>query len=99
MSNPTSAPSGASKSTATTSAPVSSGIRRGVKKAEVVQAVENYKWPKKPFTLNDAYTSIGIYHWYITDFVKRNCTVVGDAPKAPGARGKAAKLYQLNAVK
>lgn len=99
MSNPTSAPVGASKSTQTASVPVSAGIRRGVKKAEVVQAVENHKWSKKPFTLNEAYAAIGIYHWYITDFVKRNGTVVGDAPKAPGARGKAAKLYQLNAVK
>ena len=88
MSNPTAA---------TTTAPLTprQAIRRGVKKAEVVEAVEKHVWPSKPFTLNEAYESIGIYHWYVTEFIKRNGKIVGDAPKSPGARGKAAKLYQL----
>lgn len=93
MSNTNTAPTGASNSTP------SQGIRRGVKKAEVVAAVEKHVWPNKPFTLNEAYASIGIYHWYVTDFIKRNGTIVGDAPKAEGARGKAAKLYKLDLSK
>lgn len=101
MSNNTaSAPVGAASSPAPrASVPANSAIRRGVKKAEVVAAVEKHVWPKKPITLNEAYASIGIYHWYITEFIKRNGKIVGDAPKAAGARGKAAKLYQLNATK
>jgi len=39
----------------------------------------------------------------IRSFVKKNAKIVGDAPKAAGAngkaRGKAAKLYQLPADK
>ena len=79
--------------TATAAAPT---IRRGLKKAEVVKLVENFTFPTTPFTLKQAVTAIGVNHWYIYDYVKRNGKIVGDAPKQPGVRGKSAKLYQLN---
>lgn len=76
-----------------------SKIRRGLKKAEAVAVVEKFKFPSKPFTMNEIFAATGIYHWYLVDFVKKNAKIVGDAPKAPGVRGKAAKLYQLTSAK
>jgi hypothetical protein len=76
-----------------------SKIRRGLKKAEAVAIVEKFKFPTTPFTLNQIFAATGIYHWYLVDFVKKNGKIVGDAPKAPGVRGKAAKLYQISAAK
>jgi len=73
--------------------------RRGLKKEEVVAAVEKFAWPTEPFTLKQACYMLNMDHWYIVDFIKRNATIVGDAPKEKGARGKAAKLYRLNATK
>ena len=72
-----------------------SNVKRSVKKAEAVKIVDSFKFPTDPFTLNEIYAATGIYHWYLTEYVKANARVVGDAPKAPGARGKAAKLYQF----
>jgi hypothetical protein len=74
-------------------------LRRGMKKADVVKLVEKFNFPAKPFTLKEIIHAFGVDHWYIVDFVKRNGTIVGDAPKSPGVRGKAAKLYSLNAGK
>lgn len=84
-----------SKSNVTAAPAAPSQLRRGLKKAEVVKMVENFKFPTTPFTLKEIVTAFGVDHWYIVDYVKKNATIVGDAPKAPGARGKAAKLYQL----
>ena len=75
-----------------------SKVRRGLKKVDAVKVVENFKFPTKPFTLNDIFAATGIYHWYLVEFVKKNANIVGDAPKAPGVRGKAAKLYQFKAA-
>ena len=93
------------KSTKTPAAPAAStpapatALKRGLKKSEVVKLVENFQFPSTPFTLREILNQFGVEHWYIVDFVKKNGTIVGDAPKAPGARGKAAKLYQLNTTK
>lgn len=73
--------------------------RRGLKKEEVVAAVEKFAWPDHPITLKQACYALGMDHWYVVDFIKRNGTVVGDAPKEKGSRGKAAKLYALNLPK
>ena len=40
--------------------------------------------------------AVGVDHWYIYEYVKTNGKIVGDAPKAKGSRGPAAKLYQLS---
>lgn len=69
--------------------------RRGVKKGEAVSIVQNYTFPATPFTLKQIAYSVGIDHWFLFEYVKKNSTVVGDAPKAKGSRGPAAKLYQL----
>ena len=91
------------KTTTNTSAPqttvATSSItspRRGVKKGEAVSIVQNYTFPATPFTLKEIAYSVGIDHWFLFDYVKKNSTVVGDAPKAKGSRGPAAKLYQLS---
>lgn len=77
--------------------------KRGLKKAEVVALLKGFKFPSEPFTVRQVYTQIGARHWLIRSFVKKNAKIVGDAPKAAGAngkaRGKAAKLYQLPADK
>lgn len=77
--------------------------KRGLKKAEVVALLKSFKFPAEPFTVRQVYTQIGARHWLIRSFVKKNAKIVGDAPKAAGAngkaRGKAAKLYQLPADK
>lgn len=77
--------------------------KRGLKKAEVVALLKSFKFPSEPFTVRQVYTQIGARHWLIRSFVKKNAKIVGDAPKAAGAngkaRGKAAKLYQLPADK
>jgi hypothetical protein len=41
--------------------------------------------------------AFGVDHWYIVAYVKSHAKIVGDAPKQPGVRGKAAKLYQISA--
>lgn len=77
--------------------------KRGLKKAEVVALLKSFKFPSEPFTVRQVYCEIGARHWLIRSFVKKNAKIVGDAPKAAGAngkaRGKAAKLYQLPADK
>ncbi len=73
----------------------SDGIRRGLKKPEVVALVEKFTFPATPFTMKEIFGLFGVEHWYITNYVKEHGKIVGDAPKAPGARGKAAKLYQM----
>lgn len=70
-------------------------LRRGLKKTEVVKLVDEFKFPTTPFTLKEIVNAFGIDHWYIVDYVKKNAKIVGDAPKAPGARGKAAKLFLM----
>ena len=82
----TSAPQTATATSSTISAP-----RRG----EAVSIVQNYTFPATPFTLKQIAYSVGIDHWFLFEYVKKNSTVVGDAPKAKGSRGPAAKLYQL----
>ena len=78
-------------------------IRRGIKKKEVVTLLKNWSYPTEPFTIKQAVSSFGVDHWLVVDYVKKNATVVGDAPKDKGAEGKtrgpAAKLYQLPADK
>lgn len=74
---------------------VKESFRRGLKKAEAVSIIENFNFPKDPFTLYEICEKTGIYHWYLIEFVKKNGRIVGDANKRPGARGKAAKLYQI----
>jgi hypothetical protein len=73
-------------------------LRRGVKKAEVVTLVEKFKFPTEPFTLKQIVYAFGVDHWYIVAYVKAHAKIVGDAPKTPGVRGKAAKLYQIDAA-
>lgn len=77
--------------------------KRGLKKAEVVALLKSFKFPSEPFTVRQVYCDIGARHWLIRSYVKKNAKIVGDAPKATGAngkaRGKAAKLYQLPADK
>ena len=73
-------------------------LRRGVKKAEVVKLVEAFKFPTEPFTLKQIVYAFGVDHWYIVAYVKGHAKIVGDAPKQPGVRGKAAKLYQIAAA-
>ena len=72
-------------------------LRRGVKKAEVVELMAKFKFPTTPFTIKDAVIAFGIDHWYIVNYIKKNGKIVGDAPKTPGVRGKSAKLYLLPA--
>jgi len=84
------------KPAATGVRPDLSKVKRGLKKAEAVKIVEAFKFPTTPFTLNDIFAATGIYHWYLVEYVKTNAKIVGDAPKAPGVRGKSAKLYQLS---
>ena len=73
----------ATNSTATTNT-----IRRGLKKKEVVTPLKNWSYPTEPFTLKQAVSSFGVDHWLIVDYVKKNGTVVGDAPKDKAANGK-----------
>ena len=70
--------------------------RRGVKKPEAMSLVTKFNFPTTPFTIKDAVHAIGIDHWYVSEYVKKNATVVGDAPKTKGSRGPAAKLYQIS---
>ena len=70
--------------------------RRGVKKSEATSLVEKFSFPTTPFTLKEAVHAIGIDHWYVSEYVKKNAKIVGDAPKAKGSRGPAAKLYQIS---
>ena len=81
----------------------SSTIRTGLKKKEVLSMLKNFTFPSTPFTIKQAVTSFGADHWLIYTYVKKNGTIVGDAPKDKGANGKtrgpAAKLYQLPADK
>ena len=83
-------------SNTTASATASTTPRRGVKKAEAVSLVSKFQFPTNPFTLKEIVTAIGADHWYIYEYVKTNGKIVGDAPKAKGSRGPAAKLYQLS---
>lgn len=85
-------------------APTAPGTpKRGLKKADVVALLKDFKFPSEPFTVREVYNQIGARHWLIRSFVKKNAKIVGDAPKAASAngkaRGKAAKLYQLPADK
>ena len=80
----------ASSNTSTVKAP-----RRGVKKPEAMSLVTKFAFPTTPFTIKDAVNAIGINHWYVSEYIKKNAKIVGDAPKAKGARGPAAKLYQI----
>ena len=91
------------KTTTNTSAPqttvATSAItapRRGVKKPEAVSLVNTFKFPATPFTMKEIVHAVGVDHWYIYEYVKTNGKIVGDAPKAKGSRGPAAKLYQLS---
>ena len=79
----------------TSTAASTTGLRRGVKKSEVVTLVEKFNFPTTPFTLKEILNAFGVDHWYIVDYVKKNGKIVGDAPRTNGARGKAAKLYQI----
>ena len=92
-----------SQSNTTTNTSTVQHPRQGLKKAEVTDLLKNYKFPATPFTVKQAYYEIGARHWMIRSFIKKNATVVGEAPKDTGAngktRGKAAKLYQLPADK
>jgi hypothetical protein len=85
-----------SNTTVTASATASTTPRRGVKKSEAVSLVSKFQFPANPFTLKEIVTAIGADHWYIYEYVKTNGKIVGDAPKAKGSRGPAAKLYQLS---
>jgi hypothetical protein len=85
-----------SNTTVTVSATASTTPRRGVKKSEAVLLVSKFQFPANPFTLKEIVTAIGADHWYIYEYVKTNGKIVGDAPKAKGSRGPAAKLYQLS---
>ena len=87
----TSAPQTATATSSTISAP-----RRGVKKPEAVSLVNTFKFPATPFTMKEIVHAVGVDHWYIYEYVKTNGKIVGDAPKAKGSRGPAAKLYQLS---
>jgi len=79
-----------------TTATATNTPRRGVKKPEAMSLVTKFTFPATPFTIKDAVHAIGIDHWYVSEYVKKNATVVGDAPKAKGSRGPAAKLYQIS---
>jgi hypothetical protein len=70
--------------------------RRGVKKPEAMSLVSTFAFPTTPFTIKEAVHAIGIDHWYVCEYIKKNAKIVGDAPKAKGSRGPAAKLYQLS---
>lgn len=70
--------------------------RRGVKKPEAMSLVSTFAFPTTPFTIKDAVNAIGIDHWYVSEYVKKHAKIVGDAPKAKGSRGPAAKLYQIS---
>lgn len=72
-------------------------LRTGVKKAEVDELLKTFKFSTEPQTIKQLVTSTGINHWAIVDHIKKNGQIVGDAPKDPGARGKAAKLYRMPA--
>jgi len=83
-------------SNATVTATTTNTPRRGVKKPEAMSLVTKFNFPTTPFTIKDAIHAIGIDHWYVSEYVKKNATVVGDAPKTKGSRGPAAKLYQIS---
>jgi hypothetical protein len=70
--------------------------RKGVKKPEAMSLVSTFAFPPTPFTIKEAVHAIGIDHWYVSEYVKKNANIVGDAPKAKGSRGPAAKLYQIS---
>lgn len=74
-----------------------SDLRTGVKKKEAIDIVHNFKFPDRPFTIKEVLLATGINHWYVSSYIKSHAKVVGDAPKAPGERGKIAKLYQMPA--
>jgi len=90
-----SAPSAPKKPVKQPKPSVKESFRRGLKKAEAVSIIENFNFPKEPFTLSEICEKTGICHWYLIEFVKKNGKIVGDSSKRPGARGKAAKLYQI----
>lgn len=79
-----------------TTATATNTPRRGVKKKEAMNLVTKFNFPTTPFTIKDAVHAIGIDHWYVADYVKKNGSIVGSAPKAKGSRGPAAKLYQIS---
>lgn len=72
-----------------------SDLRTGVKKKEAIDIVHGFKFPDRPFTIKEVLLGTGINHWYVSSYIKSHAKVVGDAPKAPGVRGKIAKLYQI----
>ena len=80
----------------TTASSATNTPRRGVKKPEAMSLVTKFNFPSTPFTIKDAVNAIGIDHWYVSEYVKKNATIVGNAPKSKGSRGPAAKLYQIS---
>lgn len=93
----TNSPAAPAVSSNTTAPKDYSDLRIGVKKKEAIDIVHNFKFPDRPFTIKEVLLATGINHWYVTSYIKSHAKVVGDAPKAPGVRGKVAKLYQLEA--
>ena len=70
-------------------------VKTNASKAEATAAVAAFKFPLEPVTMKQVYEATGIAHGVITNFVKENADIVGDAPRAQGTRGKAAKLYKF----
>jgi hypothetical protein len=66
----------------------------GSKKTETIKRLESFKFPTEPFTMAQIIEKFGFSHEILLGHLKTKTTVVGEAPKRPGSRGPAAKLYQ-----
>lgn len=66
----------------------------GTKKTEAIKRLENFQFPNEPFTMAQIIEKFGFSHEILLNHLKAHTKVVGEAPKRPGSRGPAAKLYQ-----
>lgn len=79
--------------TTTTTTTAKNRFTYGSKKSETIKRLENFKFPTEPFTMAQIIEKFGFSHEILLSHLKTNTKVVGEAPKRPGARGPAAKLY------
>lgn len=83
-----------SNNTPTSTATTNARFAYGTKKTEAIKRLESFQFPNEPFTMAQIIEKFGFSHEILLNHLKAHTKVVGEAPKRPGSRGPAAKLYQ-----
>jgi hypothetical protein len=83
------------KSNTNPTTPATPRFAYGTKKTEAINKLKTFEFPSEPFTISQIIEKFGFSHEILLDHVKVHTKVVGEAPKRPGSRGPAAKLYQF----